>query len=192
MNKKLSLSLILGITVIIKSLKINRIVDLSCLFVTCFIMSYSCFNDVKESIKYAIFLLIIFELLRILLSVNNTLFAEKLTNEKDEDSKNDDIVDVIDESVNESVEPNDSDTKEDGLGKELKDLEKHLVELNGKDEEYDSKKSLDNMSPAQAQRELYRLVDTTNLLKKTMTEMAPVLNEGKKIMKSMESLNMIN
>ena len=48
------------------------------------------------------------------------------------------------------------------------------------------------MSPAQAQRELYRLIDTTSLLKKTMSEMNPVINEGKKIMKSIEALKLIN
>ena len=47
------------------------------------------------------------------------------------------------------------------------------------------------MSPAQAQRELYKLIDTTNLLKQTMTEMTPIINEGKKIMKSIDSLNLL-
>ena len=75
--------------------------------------------------------------------------------------------------------------------KELNELEKHLLDLEGEDEKQAKNISIDDMSPAHAQRELYRLIDTTNLLKKTMTEMTPVLNEGKKIMKSIESLNML-
>ena len=185
MNEKISLSIILIITVIIKSLKVHKVIDLLCLFMTCFVMSYTCFKNIIDSIKYAIFLVIVFELLRILLTVNNNIFSEKLTNPNKEETKT------------EIKETNNSDEinelhKENELEKELEDLDKHLVKLNGKDEEYDKKLSIQDMAPAQAQRELYRLVDTTNLLKKTMTEMAPVINEGKKIMKSIEALNILN
>lgn len=48
---------------------------------------------------------------------------------------------------------------------------------------------LNLITPAQAQRELYRLVDTTTLLTKTMNELSPILNEGKNIMNTLEQLN---
>jgi hypothetical protein len=48
---------------------------------------------------------------------------------------------------------------------------------------------LNLITPAQAQRELYRLVDTTSLLTKTMNELSPILNEGKNIMNTLEQLN---
>jgi hypothetical protein len=179
-RKKIALSFLLIIAVIVKTLNIDPIIDLICLFTTCFVISYNCFNKVDESIKYAVFLTIIFYLLKILLNANRYVFSEHLENSKTNDGKED--IKVYDER----------ETKKEEFKEELNDLEQHLLDLDGKDEKHDKKVTLDDMSPAQAQRELYRLVDTTNLLKKTMTEMAPVLNEGKKIMKSIEALNMIN
>ena len=177
-SKKFALSILLIVAIIIKTINIHPIINLICLFASCFVISYNCFNNVNESIKYAIFLVIIFELLRILLTVNRHVFAEHLNVEKNNDKNNDKNT----KETNEDEETN---------NKEIERLEEHLLNLDGKDEKHDKKVSIDDMSPAQAQRELYRLVDTTNLLKKTMTEMTPVLMEGKKIMKSIEALNMI-
>lgn len=183
-TKKFCLSIILIIAIILKSINIHPLLNSIAVFLSCFIISYNCFNNIYESIKYGIFLFIIFELLKTLLSVNRYVFSEHLENEKD--SKKDTEKEVLVSSV-------ETDKKQDleKTKKELEDLEKKLNSLEGKDEEYKKNVKLDDMSPAQAQRELFRLIDTTNLLKKTMTEMTPVLNEGKKIMKSMQALNMI-
>ena len=210
-SKKIALLLLLVAAIIVKALNIDPIINIIALFSTCFVISYECFNKVEESIKYAVFLVIIFELLKVLLSVNRYTFAEHLENEnlkktqnnKEANDENDDENDTenqendVNKNKNEVGEKsNVSDVSEEtdtnNFKDELKELEKHLIGLNGKDEKHNKKVPIDDMSPAQAQRELYRLVDTTNLLKKTMTEMAPVINEGKKIMKTMESLNMIN
>tara|TARA_B100001123_G_C14749755_1_gene804372 strand:- start:55 stop:669 length:615 start_codon:yes stop_codon:yes gene_type:complete len=201
-SKKFALSILLIVAIIIKTINIDPIINLICLFVSCFVISYNCFNNVNESIKYGIFLVIIFELLRILLTVNRHVFSEHLNagEANDESTKGKDDKetnggedeetngDEDDEETNEDEETNNGKNK---TNKELEKLEEHLLNLDGKDEKHDKKLSIDDMSPAQAQRELYRLVDTTNLLKKTMTEMTPVLKEGKKIMKSIEALNMI-
>ena len=58
-----------------------------------------------------------------------------------------------------------------------------------KNEEFNSN-DMNIITPAQAQRELYRLVDTTSLLTKTMNELSPILSEGKNIMNTLEQLNL--
>jgi hypothetical protein len=202
-TKRIALSALLIMSIIVKTLNIDPIINIIALFSSCFVISYNCFHKVEESIKYAVFLVVIFELLKVLLNVNRFTFAEHLENKnknKNEDSDTDDTADTADtddtdDSDNEktnNVKDENKETKKADFKDELKELEDHLIGLSGKDEKHDKKVPIDDMSPAQAQRELYRLVDTTNLLKKTMTEMAPVINEGKKIMKSMESLNMLN
>ena len=208
-TKKIALSVLLVVSIIVKTLNIDPIINIIALFSTCFVISYNCFNKVEESIKYAVFLVVIFELLKVLLSVNKFTFMEHLENEnskKNNNGTNDtntsdtNTSDTEDDTSNTDTsndddtnnEDTDEERKKEDFKDELKELENHLIGLNGKDEKHDKKVPIDDMSPAQAQRELYRLVDTTNLLKKTMTEMAPVINEGKKIMKSMESLNMLN
>jgi hypothetical protein len=204
-SKKIALLLLLVAAIIVKALNIDPIINIIALFSSCFVISYECFNKVEESIKYAVFLVIIFELLKVLLSVNRYTFAEHLENEnlkkaqnnKEANDENDTEVQEndVNKDKNEEREKSNVNKETDDTNNfkdELKELEEHLIGLNGKDEKHNKKVPIDDMSPAQAQRELYRLVDTTNLLKKTMTEMAPVINEGKKIMKTMESLNMIN
>ena len=212
---KISLSFLLIISIIVKTLNIDPIINLICLFTSCFVISYNCFNNVEDSIKYAVFLVIIFELLKILLNTNRYVFSEHLENggdeptgddktddDKTDDDKTDD--DKTDDDKTDDDKTDDDKTDDDktsdkqtvhnntNYGNEIKKLEEHLLNLDGKDEKQDKNTPIDDMSPAQAQRELYRLIDTTNLLKKTMTEMTPVLNEGKKIMKSIEALNMLN
>ena len=203
-SKKIALLLLLVAAIIVKALNIDPIINIIALFSTCFVISYECFNKVEESIKYAVFLVIIFELLKVLLSVNRYTFAEHLENEnlkktqnnKEANDENDteNQENDVNKDKNETEEKSDVSEEADtnNFKDELKELEQHLIALNGKDEKHNKKVPIDDMSPAQAQRELYRLVDTTNLLKKTMTEMAPVINEGKKIMKTMESLNMLS
>lgn len=203
-SKKIALLLLLVAAIIVKALNIDPIINIIALFSTCFVISYECFNKVEESIKYAVFLVIIFELLKVLLSVNRYTFAEHLENEnlkktqnnKEANDENDteNQENDVNKDKNEAEEKSDvsEETDTNNFKDELKELEQHLIALNGKDEKHNKKVPIDDMSPAQAQRELYRLVDTTNLLKKTMTEMAPVINEGKKIMKTMESLNMLS
>ena len=88
-SKKFALSILLIVAIIIKTINIHPIINLICLFASCFVISYNCFNNVNESIKYAIFLVIIFELLRILLTVNRHVFAEHL-NTNDEKTKYED------------------------------------------------------------------------------------------------------
>ena len=58
-----------------------------------------------------------------------------------------------------------------------------------KNEQFNSN-DMNIITPAQAQRELYRLVDTTSLLTKTMNELSPILSEGKNIMNTLEQLNL--
>ena len=47
------------------------------------------------------------------------------------------------------------------------------------------------MSPVQAQKELFRLVDTSKMLKDTIQQLTPVLNEGQQIMKAFQQLNLV-
>ena len=86
-----------------------------------------------------------------------------------------------------------NENKDNFTNKESNFLNKYLnnIDINDDDEKYPDSSIIKDMSPAQAQRELYKLIDTTNLLKQTMTEMTPIINEGKKIMKSIDSLNLL-
>ena len=197
-NKKYNkyvLSLLLFISIIVKTLNIDPIINLICLFISCFVISYRCFNNIEESMKYAVFLVVIFELVKKLLKTNQQVFAEHLENKTVKKTTEDEAVEAAEaaEAAKAAKAADKADETEKVVEnkKELNELEKHLLNLEGKDEEQAKNISVDDMSPAHAQRELYRLIDTTNLLKKTMTEMTPVLNEGKKIMKSIESLNML-
>jgi hypothetical protein len=192
-NKKYNkylLSLLLIISIIVKTLNIDPIINLICLFMSCFVISYRCFNNIEESIKYAVFLVVIFELVKKLLKTNHQVFAEHLEN-KVVKTPTDDKEDRADAADVDDAAKADEIAEVTANKNELNELEKHLLDLDGGDEKQAKNISIDDMSPAHAQRELYRLIDTTNLLKKTMTEMTPVLNEGKKIMKSIESLNML-
>ena len=94
-SKKVALSLLLVIAIIVKALNIDPIINIIALFLSCFVISYNCFNKVEESIKYAIFLVIIFELLKVLLSVNKYTFAEHLENENLKKTHNDDKSDKL-------------------------------------------------------------------------------------------------
>ena len=99
-TKKIALSVLLVVAIIVKTLNIDPIINIIALFSTCFVISYNCFNKVEESIKYAVFLVVIFELLKVLLSVNRFTFAEHLENKnleknKDSDNNSDDTKKVI-------------------------------------------------------------------------------------------------
>jgi len=50
--------------------------------------------------------------------------------------------------------------------------------------------SLDKYTPAQAQRATYQLVDTVQQLKETMTNLGPILKEGKQVMSMFENMNL--
>ena len=279
--KNYELLILIGISFVLSSLQINLFFNLMAMYIVCFVISYRCYKDVKQSLKYSIFLTIVFYILKIVLSFNNKIYIENTNqqkkmiqehfNENNEENKNNEenetnkdneeneynedneeteknkyysrslkqnSEDVItsdkhikeqfntDDSIqnnlnnlkkelinykdsnkntkqskshNEEIIPNNtlnqlqlSNDKSTLDSKEKESLNKYLSKLNNKDEEYNKNTDVKDMSPAHAQRELFRLIDTTSLLKKTMTEMTPVLNEGKKIMKSIEALNLIN
>tara|TARA_Y100000590_G_C15688681_1_gene1002601 strand:+ start:282 stop:845 length:564 start_codon:yes stop_codon:yes gene_type:complete len=184
--KNYELCILIGIAFILSSLQINLCLNLLAMYIICFVISYKCYRNINKSLKYAIFLTCVFYVLKIVLNANNNYFSENF----DEKGKSSETKkDISPESLKTLESENDNETLDDT---EKDSLNKYLSELNNLDEEHDTKKDIKDMSPAQAQRELYRLIDTTSLLKKTMAEMSPVLNEGKKIMKSIEALNLVS
>ena len=222
---KIQLYILFGFSILLTLLQINTFFNLLGLFLTCFIISYNCFKDITQSIKYGFFLLIVLSLVGILLKVNRYTFdkehliIEKLneTNTKNHDtskfeSKNDALKNKqdtvknvgkkqnnesytdIDDIENTENKSNKNDSILDTFtNKETDILNDYLnnIDINDTDEKYPDTKYAKDMSPAQAQRELYKLIDTTNLLKQTMTEMTPIINEGKKIIKSIDTLNLL-
>tara|TARA_X000000950_G_C13522069_1_gene500056 strand:- start:53 stop:622 length:570 start_codon:yes stop_codon:yes gene_type:complete len=185
------------------------------LFLTCFIISYNCFKDVNKSVKYGFFLLVVLSLVGILLKVNKYTFdnvkenleiKENLNQNAQQFQGQSDTLNQKQNTMNNQGKDPPSETTDDKKSEatEVKDtftnkesdtLDKYLdnIEMNddADDEKFTDTNIIKDMSPAQAQRELYKLIDTTNLLQQTMTEMTPIINEGKKIMKSIDSLNLL-
>ena len=219
---KIQLYILFGFSILLTLLQINTFFNLLGLFLTCFIISYNCFKDITQSIKYGFFLLIVLSLVGILLKVNRYTFdKENLIIEKYNDDTSttkyntskfgsdsdkltkkqlianntgtDDSNTEIDDTENTENKSKKNKTIDTFTNKESDILNDYLnnIDINDTDEKYPDTKYAKDMSPAQAQRELYKLIDTTNLLKQTMTEMTPIINEGKKIIKSIDTLNLL-
>ena len=217
--KKIQLYILFGFSILLTLLQINSFFNMLGLFLTCFIISYNCFKDINKSVRYGFFLLVVLSLVGILLKVNRYTFDNVKENLKNFDSENKELIERQDNmkkigkdeptkntddkptentddiSTENSVENEDNSNKiiDTFTNIESDVLNKYLnnVDINDDDEKYPDSSIIKDMSPAQAQRELYKLIDTTNLLKQTMTEMTPIINEGKKIMKSIDSLNLL-
>ena len=216
---KIQLYILFGFSILLTLLQINSFFNMLGLFLTCFIISYNCFKDINKSVRYGFFLLVVLSLVGILLKVNRYTFDNVKENLKNFDSENKEFIERQDNmkkigkdeptkntddkptentddiSTENSVENKDNSNKiiDTFTNIESDVLNKYLnnVDINDDDEKYPDSSIIKDMSPAQAQRELYKLIDTTNLLKQTMTEMTPIINEGKKIMKSIDSLNLL-
>lgn len=212
---KIQLYILFGFSILLTLLQINSFFNMLGLFLTCFIISYNCFKDVNKSVKYGFFLLVVLSLVGILLKVNRYTFDNVKENLEIKENLNQNAQqfqgqsDTLNQKQNtmnnQGKEPpsetNDekktetTEVKDTFTNKESDTLEKYLdnIEMNddADDEKFTDTNIIKDMSPAQAQRELYKLIDTTNLLQQTMTEMTPIINEGKKIMKSIDSLNLL-
>ena len=214
---KIQLYILFGFSILLTLLQINSFFNMLGLFLTCFIISYNCFKDVNKSVKYGFFLLVVLSLVGILLKVNRYTFDNVKENLEIKENLDQDLnanqfqgqSDTLNQKQNtmnnQGKEPpsetNDekktetTEVKDTFTNKESDTLEKYLdnIEMNddADDEKFTDTNIIKDMSPAQAQRELYKLIDTTNLLQQTMTEMTPIINEGKKIMKSIDSLNLL-
>ena len=212
---KIQLYILFGFSILLTLLQINSFFNMFGLFLTCFIISYNCFKDVNKSVKYGFFLLVVLSLVGILLKVNRYTFdnvkenleiKENLNQNAQQFQGQSDTLNQKQNTMNNQGKDPPSETTDDKKSEttEVKDtftnkesdtLEKYLdnIEMNddADDEKFTDTNIIKDMSPAQAQRELYKLIDTTNLLQQTMTEMTPIINEGKKIMKSIDSLNLL-
>ena len=214
---KIQLYILFGFSILLTLLQINSFFNMLGLFLTCFIISYNCFKDINKSVKYGFFLLVVLSLVGILLKVNRYTFDNVKENLEIKENLDQDLnakqfqgrSDTLNEKqgqMNNTGKDPPSETTDDKKSEatEVKDtftnkesdtLEKYLdnIEMNddADDEKFTDTNIIKDMSPAQAQRELYKLIDTTNLLQQTMTEMTPIINEGKKIMKSIDSLNLL-
>ena len=74
---KIQLYILFGFSILLTLLQINTFFNLLGLFLTCFIISYNCFKDITQSIKYGFFLLIVLSLVGILLKVNRYTFDKE-------------------------------------------------------------------------------------------------------------------
>lgn len=88
-----------------------------------------------------------------------------------------DLDKLLEEDEKQSKDENAHLEKAGGGLDQLKDL----LDMAKKDSPY-SKKGTDDLTPAQAQRATYQLIDTVKQLKDTMTEMTPLLKVGKNLM----------
>jgi len=114
--------------------------------------------------------------------------------EKDEEDDKEDVT-VKEANKSTSLYKSESTNKENSKStNDLSENEKNMLDFTEALDKVDDDEGfkgtdLNLITPAQAQRELYRLVDTTSLLTKTMNELSPILNEGKNIMNTLEQLN---
>jgi len=177
--------IILGIALILAVLQINSCTNIISTYLILYVISFEYYNNVNKAIFYAFFLLGFFVVLKILLSYNEKYLGEHFEEEAKDKKEN---LERLDEMF----------TKKEL--KEINNLSKEeITNLENEKSNSDEKPkknsedfiSLDNMSPMMAQKELYRLVNTSKLLKETMDQLTPALKEGNKIMKSFEQLNMI-
>lgn len=111
-------------------------------------------------------------------------------NEMDELKEED--IDIIDEKEDEDdnvleVEEKEEETVKENMNIKRKSKRKNKNELPTLDDNYMKK-----MTPARAQRETFRLIDTMRMLKDTMEGMGPSLEEGAKIMEKFKKLNLID
>ena len=179
---------LLAIAIILAVLQINTCLNIISTYLFLYIISYKYFNNIYKSLLYALFLLGFFIVLKILLSYNEKYFGEHFEQEDEKEEKNN--LEKLD-SIYTKKEIENLDTLSK---KEVEKLEGKKV--NDGDDEKDKTEppekfvSLDKMSPMQAQKELFRLVDTSKMLKDTIEKMAPVLSEGNEIMKAFRQLNL--
>lgn len=68
--------------------------------------------------------------------------------------------------------------------KEMKDI----LDDDNDEEKYNNNKSPDKLTPAQAQRETFRMINTVKQLEETMKSMAPTIMEGKKILEAVDKM----
>jgi membrane protein implicated in regulation of membrane protease activity len=161
---------------------IEKLIVFTILFLLILIISKNFFITLILSI-------ILFLLINLIMNYRNTI--EKFEDLKKEVEKTDEF--VIDKNMfntkdikNSSKEIKDLLNKLNG-GVELKDddlKETDILNINT------SKYSDDNIpNPLrQAQKETYQLIDTVNTLKNTITTLAPVLSEGKKLIDIFQNL----
>ena len=157
---------ILIIAFILAALQLNVYTNIVSSYLIFYVLSYSYFKNFNKAILYALFLLFFFIFLQIFMS-----YSEKYLGEHFESKS-------VDKFTKQEIEK-----LEENINKDIDDAKKEHT----KNEKF---APIDKMSPAQAQRELYKLVDTSNLLKNTMEEMTPLLKEGKSLMKAFKQLNL--
>ena len=123
---------------------------------------------------------IIFLLLNLLIGYRDTFenfqdMEDKVKNEESNDilQKSKNGIEELLKQVNGGIELKDED---------LEETDKLNISL----DKYKDDKTPNALK--QAQKETYQLIDTVNALKDTITTLAPVLNEGKKIMSMFENI----
>ena len=179
--------IILGIALILAVVQINSCTNLISTYLILYVISLEYYKNVNKAIFYAFFLLGFFVVLKILLSYNEKYLGEHFEEHKNHKNHKEDLERLDEMFTKKELKEINNLSKE-----EINNLEN---EKYNNDEKPQKKSedfiSLNNMSPMMAQKELFRLVNTSKLLKETMDQLTPALKEGNKIMKSFEQLNMI-
>lgn len=177
--------IILAIALFLAVVQINSCTNLISTYLILYVISFEYYRKVHKAIFYAFFLLGFFVVLKILLSYNEKYLGEHFEEQKKD--KKEDLERLDEMFTKKELKEINNLSKEEISNLENEKLDSDEKPLK-KSEEF---VSLDNMSPMMAQKELFRLVNTSKLLKETMDQLTPALKEGNKIMKSFEQLNMI-
>ena len=198
---------VLAIALILSSLRLHPCLNILSIYFACLFIAINLNN--KKIFQYSLFLFTISIILKVVLNVNNHYFSENFDGEPTTEGETPKSKTTPEGETNSGDTPegetNSGETTKDKTthtnltktlnNNNLTDEEKEKLNLTKPIDEQEENEQFNSndmniITPAQAQRELYRLVDTTSLLTKTMNELSPILSEGKNIMNTLEQLNL--
>jgi hypothetical protein len=107
------------------------------------------------------------------------------------------LIDKINNEYNDIKVSKDTDNKDGGVisiddVKKI-DIDDAPSDIEGEDDEETMtkhNKPIDKYTPAEAQRETYRLIDTVRQLETTVKNLTPTLTEGKRVLEAFEKMNL--
>jgi energy-coupling factor transporter transmembrane protein EcfT len=199
------LVVILIIVLLFTRERTNNIFQSIVIWLIVYIMSYWCTKSVHKSIGVSILLIIIISFINCRGSIVENFDLDKIEkdehvseeegegsedfmNKKVKDTK--DMIDSLDKMILnknmdlKSTEFNALDPKEIG----------NMLKFSASDKESEKNGDLNsdkkNLSPAEAQRETFRLIDTVKQLDDTIKALGPTLSQGKQIMNMFDKIKL--
>lgn len=188
---------ILLVVLIILHRQTNTIFQSIIIWVMIYIISYWCSSCVGISIISSILLILILSFVRCNRHVLEK-FDDKIDedNKKDEDNKDDEkkVIAELLKSVKKEHLRNTDDKKVDKTSDDMSMIDiESMLKVSSVDDDTSAVASeipADQHTPASAQREAFRLINTVKQLDSTLKTLSPTLTQGKQIIDMMKKLNL--